>query len=444
MEVDVRRIVPLVCVGLFLLTAAEPAFAQQRLFVRMVSEVVELDSRQPSVGAVLRRFRVPWTTHVVTFDGGQSLAWATAGGIVLLDTLSGAVRQFTFPGFSPSEVIGTDGNARLVVLGSSGSEAQALVADARTGQVHFVDLGPSSMLRRVAYASASDVLFATRRTPINQAWHDVDVIHAGTGTLVKTLDVSPAFPDNRGSLGTRMWVNTAGTRLFVSRLVAGTFAFDVVSGTLAGSNDSWSFDELVLDELRNRSVAGITPYVSAFSADSLTLLGTVTVPSPPLPPNVGTSGFVPRIRVGVSGLSATIFVLDSLFMQPPTCRSQLHALDADTGHVRRTVDMTGALGDGMCDTFELIRVTEPPPPPAPTANVSGRQVTLTWRAPFGATRYEVEAGSAPGLANITTIKVSDPQLVIDGVPSGTYHVRVRGINTIGKSDASHDVRVVVP
>jgi predicted phage tail protein len=66
------------------------------------------------------------------------------------------------------------------------------------------------------------------------------------------------------------------------------------------------------------------------------------------------------------------------------------------------------------------------------------------QAPLGATQYEIEAGSAPGLADLATVRVTDPQLVVDGVPTGTYYVRVRAINTIGKSGASREVQVVVP
>lgn len=55
----------------------------------------------------------------------------------------------------------------------------------------------------------------------------------------------------------------------------------------------------------------------------------------------------------------------------------------------------------------------------------------------------LEAGSAPGLANLATIGVTEPHLVIDGVPSAAYHLRVRAINTIGKSAPSQEIRVVV-
>jgi hypothetical protein len=146
-------------------------------------------------------------------------------------------------------------------------------------------------------------------------------------------------------------------------------------------------------------------------------------------------------------LSATIFVLERLSTRLPfhsPCWSQLVALDADTAQVRRTVDMTDALGPAACVSSTLVRVTEPAPPTGGTAEVAGHQVRLAWDAPFGATEYEVEAGSSTGLSNLARITVTEPQLVVDGVPSGVYYVRVRAINTIGKSAASRDVQVIVP
>ena len=55
----------------------------------------------------------------------------------------------------------------------------------------------------------------------------------------------------------------------------------------------------------------------------------------------------------------------------------------------------------------------------------------------------MKAGSAPGLANLARITVTEPQLVVEDVPSGLYYLRVRAINTIGKSAASRDVQVIV-
>ncbi len=446
-----QRVLLSIGVCLILLTAAVPTFAQQRLFARMESEIVELDLRLASLGAVLHRLPLeaidPDDTRIVTFGGGTQLAWAARGAVLLLDTRSGTVQRFTFPGFGADQIVGTDGAARLVVSGGAGLAASVLVADARSGRVHFVDLGPASMLGPITYASASDRLFVAKRRPTtppsSQTFHDVDVIQAATGVLINTLDISPAYV-LESAFGVKLSVDTAGTRLFVNVAGRGTFAFDVATGTLAASNTTLELGQL--DERRNRFVTGGTGVIAAFAADSLTFLGSAPVPQLPPPPPAQTSGTTRSSDLDVSGVSATIFVLESLatrFADRAVCESQVHALHTDTGRLLRTVRTTNTLGNGAC-TANLIRTTEPAPPSALTAAVVGGRVTLTWQASFGATQYELGAGVGPGRTTVATIRVNDPHLVVEGVPAGTYYVRVRSLNSLGTSGASQEVQVVVP
>ena len=90
-------------------------------------------------------------------------------------------------------------------------------------------------------------------------------------------------------------------------------------------------------------------------------------------------------------------------------------------------------------------------PTAPTGlafAVASRTVTLTWTASPGcpATSYVIEAGSAPGASNLASLDngSATPTLVVPGVPSGTYFVRVRGRNAAGTGAPSTDITVVVP
>lgn len=211
---------------------------------------------------------------------------------VALDTQSGAVQQFTFPDFFLGGVLGTDGIARLLVSGSNASGRKlVLVVDARSGSMRFLDVGPIGEIQQFAYAIASDVLFVSR--PIVFVFGQtlprlVDVIHASTGTLLKTLDVSPHLPF-------KLSTNATGTRLFVT-YGGGTSAFDVVSGAQLASRRSNTSDQVLKDipssviapeEYRNRLVVSVTPRVSgyedsagisAFTADSLQFIGKVQVP----------------------------------------------------------------------------------------------------------------------------------------------------------------------
>jgi hypothetical protein len=425
---------------------AQPLFAQpgqQRLFAFAGEETIEIDPRPSSLGQIIRRFPSAGSLPV-TFGGGAYLAWANEG-VFLLDTRSGTVQRFDVPGFDADLVLGTDGNHRLLVLGThtfGTGRGVILVADARSGETRLIELPatPFEMLGRLAYAPETDTLFiAKSRSGVPQLppdIYDVDVVDVGTGTVVKTLDIHPV---RAGGLR----ANRTGTALLVNdfSLVDGTYLFDVVSGARIASSTATDLtfgSPVVFDEARNRLVAGGETSIAAFTMGSLQLLGTVSVPTPPLPGN----SFA-RQTLDVSSQSATMFAVQYVWDRDrDTCLgSRLVALSADTGQVRQVVDTTATLG--KCGAG-LLRITEPGPPNGFTGESKGAQVVLRWFPTKDATSYQIEAGSAPGLANLARITVDDTQLTVDGVPPGEYHLRVRAINTIGKSGASQEVQVIVP
>jgi hypothetical protein len=91
------------------------------------------------------------------------------------------------------------------------------------------------------------------------------------------------------------------------------------------------------------------------------------------------------------------------------------------------------------------------PPGAPMslrASQSGSSVTLNWSPPAAGgpvATYIIEAGSASGASNLAVQPVGSVTAVtIAGVPRGTYFVRIRAANSVGTSDPSNEVLVVVP
>jgi len=90
------------------------------------------------------------------------------------------------------------------------------------------------------------------------------------------------------------------------------------------------------------------------------------------------------------------------------------------------------------------------PPSAPTgfANTfkSGGTVTFAWNASAGATTYIIEAGSAPGAANLANADLgsSATSATFSGVPNGTYFVRLRAQNACGTSGVSNEVVLILP
>lgn len=88
----------------------------------------------------------------------------------------------------------------------------------------------------------------------------------------------------------------------------------------------------------------------------------------------------------------------------------------------------------------------PPPPTGLRATVSGRTVTLTWDALPGcaATSYVLEAGSAPGAADLYAGNIGGATRLTAIVEPRTYHVRIRGQNLAGAGPPSSEVVIVVP
>ncbi len=103
-----------------------------------------------------------------------------------------------------------------------------------------------------------------------------------------------------------------------------------------------------------------------------------------------------------------------------------------------------------------VPLTTPGAPAVLTGSATGSTVTLSWTAPAApvsqaplpaspATAYIIEAGSAPGLANLATVNTgnTNTSFVAIGVGNGEYFIRVKATNGAGTSGPSNEVRVVV-
>ena len=126
------------------------------------------------------------------------------------------------------------------------------------------------------------------------------------------------------------------------------------------------------------------------------------------------------------------------------------AVDGSTGEARfvdaadHTAELGGSLGgivsfgrDHFGELYlvsiagrvlKIVSAETPGPPSLATPAVDGRIVTLEWTAPAtGAapSGYRLEAGSAPGAADLATLRTGTTGLRVTDVPDGTYYVRIR-------------------
>ncbi|MCA1585911.1 MAG: matrixin family metalloprotease [Acidobacteria bacterium] len=123
-------------------------------------------------------------------------------------------------------------------------------------------------------------------------------------------------------------------------------------------------------------------------------------------------------------------------------------VQAGTYYVR--VRAHGSAGLSAASNEVQVVVTPVPLPGAPgnlrAIVAAGGGVTVEWEAPTAGaapTGYLLEAGSAPGLANLARLQLSSTTFATAGVAPGQYHLRVRAINTSGSGPASSDIVVTV-
>jgi glucose/arabinose dehydrogenase len=105
-----------------------------------------------------------------------------------------------------------------------------------------------------------------------------------------------------------------------------------------------------------------------------------------------------------------------------------------------------ASNTGRVFVIEAAGASAPGPPTNLAATVSGSMVNISWNAPSSggaATGYRLEAGTAPGLSNITAFQTTSTGIAVPGVPTGQYFVRVRSTNAVGTSAATSDLTINV-
>jgi hypothetical protein len=111
-------------------------------------------------------------------------------------------------------------------------------------------------------------------------------------------------------------------------------------------------------------------------------------------------------------------------------------------------DSGAIVGTAAAAVFQPQRGVLLVPKPAPPTNVlfqvTGRVVTVQWAGIRGALEYIVEAGSAPGTADVFNGSVGLQTAVTALAAPGRYYVRVRTRNALALSAASTELVIHVP
>ena len=181
--------------------------------------------------------------------------------------------------------------------------------------------------------------------------------------------------------------------------------------------------------------AGAPRGITSSVADATITLGWRTGPPP------ATTSFVVEAGTTPGGVEVGVF-------QVGLATQASGALPPGTYYTR--VRSVGSNGPGASSSEVIVTVPAPSAPPAVpgalTSSVAGRLVSLSWDAAAGnATTYVIEAGTAPGLANLVVFPTGTLDTTfVAPVPPGTYYVRVRAANAFGVSPPTNEVVVVVP
>lgn len=460
------------------LGAAMPAQAQ-RLFARLGADLYELHTTPDRLGrlAGVRSLASACPTPAVAYPlrtwsvlRGRYLAWDVPDGICVFDVLAGRGRYVITPSPQPP-IVATSDTTFAIVMGLR-AEVQILPSpDAAVVSRTIPRSYPFNLFSSQTWSYA--IAPGSRRLVVVQGEGDfptparpalVTTLSLDTGAIEResSADVplaANAVADGTGDrvvlfagASTYPTVRTGG--VVVVRTTDGVVESQV-SGVVQSSPVLWPSYGATNDGTHrllwhpdSGNVIGVT--TQAAGPATVPLLTDVGAPDLPRlmvpPPPSFTSGLDFRLWVDAGSRQFVGMEHEGhsvSYHGGPCVRSTLTSIDA--AGATRLADLAVTLGVRPCgyaDAFFLI--SSPPAPADFAATVGGNVATFSWSAVAGATHYVIEAGSAPGLANLATLAVTGSSLTVPGVPPGTYYLRIRSVGVGGQGDRSTDIAVTVP
>lgn len=479
-----RRLLLSLLVTVFAAPTPSPA---QRLFARNDDVVFELQAGAAGFGGVIASLVLPpgctlngYYTSPATrvFGLGRYVAWEREAGVCLVDVAAGRTRALdaTFNA-RIAATLGTGFGLVMVDhtipgIGVTGREQLFLLTDF-DGDWRSIDLTTvlpaptpfSSSIWNYDISAAGELLIVESRTFGNRTTPLMTRVSMATGAVLSSVSiaadvlVSEIAVTRDGAFAVLLsddWYNGANGVLTV-RTATGDVVASNMSVTPHKFGDLTS-DSLVLDEVANRVLVTTHDLPDGFQtasgaavldAQTLAVVATIAAPRARLPLLPGYVGSQMRYELLHDPGTHTAFMLENETQRErfgyADVRTELHAIDLVNGVVRRSADMQ-AVFNGVAGllTTRLFLLPTAVAPGGPSVSVAGSTVTLQWSASPGASYYRLDAGTAPGLADIGSIPVSGTSLVVNGVPTGRYYVRVRAVGVGGAGAPSGDAAIVVP
>lgn len=419
-----------------LLATAQSAVAQPEAFVLLeapdtcsapcAGTVLDVRLEPP---AVLSSRSVPYggdmRTPYVTPDG-RFIVWLDRSGaspqLVLHDRVSGATAALptsvTTTGF-----LGNPAGAEIYLSDSAGVAPVALSA---AGTRTLASPGCLSVVWR-------GVSHDGRRGAFECGGHGLVVADLGTGSSLAVLAASGSAALSRdGSAAYTTDRDTAGLLLRRHDVASGTVTAQVALPVPSMLQPVESVATVSVDPRNGRVVVqGKGLYI--FDGQTLAVVDSRLVPGYAQYGGAGAAMDAIRSRLYVSASAA----FEPFF----TPYYSLHVFDSERLVPLLSVDLPAPAS-----------VVGAPVPPAPVAlqtSITGSLVSLAWAAGGAtplATHYVLEAGSAPGQADIISGLDLGTRVAFsaNGVPPGRYYVRMRAGNHAGLGAPSNDVVVLVP
>jgi hypothetical protein len=196
-------------------------------------------------------------------------------------------------------------------------------------------------------------------------------------------------------------------------------------------------------------LAGVSLVAALFAAADGRVLHAAAAPAPPANLSATVTGSTVALtwQAGAGSAGATFWLEagsapgTSNVGAWPTTATQLVAAGVPAG--RYFVRVRAATAEGISGYSNEVDVrvgcgAALVAPQSLAGSVNGLAVSLSWTPVTGASGYVVEAGSAPGLANLAALPTAATSLS-GAVPAGTYYVRVRALSACGVGDASNEV-----